>query len=46
MPLKLVWPCSGPEAVSEELQFVLVLLAVAMTPVAVLFTLWIRMLRW
>jgi len=32
--------------VSEELQFVALLLVVAITPVAVLFTLWVRMLRW
>ena len=31
---------------NEELQFVVLLLVVMITPVAVLFTLWIRMLRW
>ena len=31
---------------SEELRFVALLLAVMITTVAVLFTLWIRMLRW
>jgi len=32
--------------VNEELQFVALLLVVMITPIAVLFTLWIRMLRW
>jgi len=32
--------------VTEELQFVALLLVVMITPIAVLFTLWIRMLRW
>ena len=46
MPQKQDSPFAPCAAVSEELRFVALLLAVMITPVAVLFTLWIRMLRW